>query len=237
MLLDRASALAEKINNYQTFKNTADETEAVAVRARQFESISSTIRDLCDTMTALKNAGVLVDFEPVGSSTLAEKARVLREGVSTNPGMLNDPPFNLKYDFNDRLNVIAVAGKKAAFAAWKAYVDERAAFGANDVLSALSQVGQFKASVTRIRQIRSEVAAIGADLPNDPRTATADLKNLLILHEEAWEKLEASDIPTTVVSFIRAAAGGEAMLIDFTPEVQSWLRGRNLLGVFRVKLG
>jgi hypothetical protein len=149
---------------------------------------------------------------------------------------LNDPPFDIKYEFIDRLNGIASSGQKAASAAWKAYVDKHAAFGADDVLSALAQVPQFRTSVARIRQIRGDVAALGAGLPPDPKEAIAKLDALISEHEVAWTSLAASDIPPSVVAFIQAAANNDAMLSAYTPEVKSWLESRDLLGAFRIKL-
>lgn len=236
MLLDRASAVAEKLRNYQALKNTADEAEQIARREQQFANVSMLMQRLRYTLEALADAGVPVDFEPHDGHSFAGKARLLREEIKTNPAKLNDPPFDLKYDFNDRLIGIAGAGERAALAAWKAYVDERAPFGADDVLSALAQVAQFKASVFEIRQIRSEVAAFGVALPSDPKDAIRRLDDLVARHEKAWNTLDASDIPRSVVAFIRAAASGEAMLSAFTPDVQSWLEGRNLLDAFRIKL-
>ena len=91
-------------------------------------------------------------------------------------------------------------------------------------------------SVAKIRQIRGDVATLGASLPPDPKAAIARLDNLLSQHEAAWNTLAASDIPLSVVAFIRAAANSEALLSAYTSEVQTWLESRNLLGAFRIKL-
>ena len=236
MLLDRAAKLATKIRTYQKLKNNAAEAEQFGTRARQFESASQLMAGLRETLGALADAGVAVDFEPSDGLGYADKARTLREAIKENPAKVNDPPFDIKHAFTDRLNGIASAGHKAASAAWKAYVDTRAAFGADDVLSALGQVPQFRVSVAKIRQIRGEVAGFGANLPTDPKAAIANLDSLLTQHEAAWNTLAASDIPSSVVAFIRAAANSDALLSAYTPEVQTWLESRNLLGAFRIKL-
>jgi hypothetical protein len=236
MLLDRAATLATKINTYQKLKNTAEEADQFATRATQFGNVSALMTGLRETLSTLADAGVPVDFEPSDGVGYADKARILREAIKADPAKLNDPPFDIKHAFTDRLNGIASAGHKAASAAWKTYVDKRAAFGADDVLSALAQVPQFKASVARIRQIRSDVSAFGAGLPADPKDAIAKLDILVGLHEAAWNSLDASDIPSSVVAFVRAAANSDALLSAYTPEVQTWLDSRNLLGAFRIKL-
>lgn len=236
MLLDRAATLATKINTYQKLKNSAAEAEQFGTRAKQFETASQLMAGLRETLTALADAGVLVDFEPSDGLAYAEKARTLREAIKEDPAKVNDPPFDIKHAFTDRLNNIASAGHRAASAAWKAYVDKRAAFGADDVLSALGQVQQFRVSVAKIRQIRGEVTAFGASLPADPKAAIASLDSLVSQHEAAWNTLAASDIPSSVVAFIRAAANSEALLSAYTSEVQTWLESRNLVGAFRIKL-
>ncbi|MBX9664461.1 hypothetical protein [Novosphingobium sp.] len=236
MLLDRAATLATKINTYQKLKNTADEASQFDTRAKQFETASLLMTRLRATLSALAEAGVAVDFEPNDGLGYADKARALREAIKADPAKVNDPPFDIKHAFTDRLNGIAIAGHKAASAAWKAYVDKRAAFGADDVLSALGQVPQFRVSVARIRQIRSEVAAYGASLPADPKAAIASLDSLVSQHETAWKSLAATDIPPSVVAFIRAAASSDARLNSYTPEVQTWLESHKLLDAFRIKL-
>ncbi|MET3793446.1 hypothetical protein [Aquamicrobium terrae] len=236
MLLDRAATLATKIHTYQKLRNTADEADQFATRATQFKNVALLMTGLRETLTALSEAGVPVEFEPSDGVGFAGKARVLREAIKADPVKLNDPPFDIKHAFTDRLNGIANAGRNAAIAAWKAYVDKRADFGADDVLSALAQVPQFRTSVARIRQIRSNVVAFGADLPADPKEAIAKLDTLINEHEAAWKSLAASDIPSSVVAFIRAAANSDALLSSYTPEVQMWLESRNLLSAFRIKL-
>lgn len=236
MLLDRAATLGTEIHTYQKLKNTAEEANQLATRATQFGNVSLQMTRLRETLSALAEAGVPVDFKPIDGFGYAEKARLLREAVKADPAKLNDPPFDIKHAFTDRLIGIASAGHKAASTAWKAYIEQRAAFGPADVLSALAQVPQFKTSVARIRQIRGEVAAFGADLPADPKDAIAKLDALASQHEAAWTSLDASDIPSIVVGFIRAAANSDATLNAYTPEVQTWLESRNLVGAFRIKL-
>jgi hypothetical protein len=236
MLLDRAATLATKINTYQKLKNSAAEAEQFGTRAKQFESASQLMAGLRETLSALADAGVEVGFEPSDGLGYADKARILREAIKEDPAKVNDPPFDIKHAFTERLKGIASAGHKAASAAWRAYVDKRAAFGADDVLSALGQVPQFRVSVANIRQIRGEVATLGSSLPKDPKAAIARLDSLLSQHEAAWNTLAASDIPLSVVAFIRAAANSDALLSAYTTEVQTWLEGRNLLGAFRIKL-
>jgi hypothetical protein len=97
-------------------------------------------------------------------------------------------------------------------------------------------VPQFKLSVASIRQIRSDISAFRGKVPADPKEAIAKLDTLVSQHEAAWNSLQASEIPSSVVAFLRAAASGDALLSAYTSEVRTWLESRNLLGAFRIKL-
>lgn len=236
MLLERASALATAISTYQDLKSAADQTEQFVTRARQLGNAAEQINVLRKTLNALTDADVPVNFEPTDGLGFAGKAKLLRETINANPGTLNDPPFDLKYEFTDRINAIAGEGKRTAIAAWKDYIEKRSAFGSDDVLQTLGQIAQFKSSVSEISQIRDEAREIKKELPSEPSSAISKLDELIAKHTAAWRKLGAADIPTSVVSFIRAASVGQASLSDFTPELQSWLNDRNLINAFSVKL-
>ena len=64
----------------------------------------------------------------------------------------------------------------------------------------------------------------------------AQLDALVADHNAAWVELSAEDIPSSIVSFIRAAAAEGAPLATYTDQVQAWLESRNLLNAFRIRL-
>lgn len=236
MLLERAGALSSKISSYHKLKNTADEAEQFLTRAIQFATLSEKVARARATLAKLAEAGVETGFAAIDGSGYAAKARTLREAVHANPAAINDPPFDLKHEFADRVSAIAVAAEKASLVAWQTYVAKRADFGADDVLNALAKIPQFRLSISRISQIRTNVAGFGAMLPDDPKGAISKLDALIDEHEAAWKALAADDIPSSVVAFIRAAASSEALLSAFTQDVRAWLESRNLLDAFRIKL-
>ena len=236
MLLERAGALSSKIGSYQKLKSTADEAEQFLTRANQFETLSGKLARARATLKKLSEAGVDPAFTVMDGLGYAAKARTLREAIHANPATINDPPFDLKHEFADRVSAIALEGEKASLAAWQSYVAKRAQFGADDVLSALAKIPQFRPSIARISQIQTDIARFGAMLPDDPKGAISQLDALVADHEAAWRAVAADDIPHSVVAFIRAAANSDALLSAFTQDVRAWLENRDLLDAFRIKL-
>ena len=236
MLLERATGLAAKITQYHKLKAGADEAGQFETRANQFAAISEKIARTRSALGKLADAGVTISFIPSDGLGYAAKAKALRAAIQDNLAALNDPPFDLKNEFTDRLAAIVGAAEKATTEAWKDYVAKRADFGPNDVLNALAGVPQFRPSVTKIRQCRLNIAALGNSVPSDPQTTVDRLDALVADHNTAWAELSAEDIPSSVITFIRAAADEGALLTTYTDEVRTWLDSRNLLNAFRVRL-
>jgi hypothetical protein len=237
MLLERAADLTAKIAQYHKLKGAADESEQFHTRADQFVKVAERITRARLGLEKLTGAGVDVGFEPSDGAAYGAKAKTLRAALQANPAAINDPPFDLKHEFVDRLGGIATAADQAMTDAWGAHVAKRAAFGSDDVLSALAAVPQFRGSVAKIRRCRADISALGNGLPADPSAAVARMDALLKEHDAAWAELSADDIPPSVLSFIRAAAGAGAPLKGFTAEVHAWLAERDLLTAFRIRLG
>ncbi|MBZ9803379.1 hypothetical protein [Mesorhizobium sp. ES1-6] len=236
MLLERASGLAEKISQYQKLKGTADEAQQFHTRADQFGTVAERIANTRRALERLASAGVAISFVPSDGMGLAAKAKTLRAAIRDNPAAVKDPPFDLRYDFTDRITGIAAAAEKSMTDAWKAYVAKRADFGPNDVLSALAEVPQFRPSVDKILHCRTNITALGNSLPTDPQATVVRLDTLIAEHDTAWATISAEDIPRSVISFIRAAASDGAPLTAYTDEVQTWLESRHLINSFRIRL-
>ena len=235
MLLERATELANKIGEYQKLKGAADNAEQFRTRAKQLGNLSQRISVTRATLEALAIAGVGVSFSPTEGTGYAAKAEKLRVDIQDNPAAINDPPFNLKYEFMDRISCIAAAADKAMTEAWKTYVAKRADLGAKEVLSALAAVPQFHLAVTKIQQCQKDITDLGNSLPIDPKAAVARMDALVSEHETTWATLSADDIPPKVIAFIRAAAEDGAPLTTYTEEVRAWLKSRNLLSAFRIR--
>ena len=236
MLLERATGLAAKIAKYQELASAGDQAEQFQTRANQFGGVAENIAHAREALDQLVEAGVPVELVLTDGAEYAAKAKALRAEINSNPAAINDPPFDLKYEFIDRLNAIVAKANQAMMDTWKAFVAKRSDFGSDDVLTALAAVPQFRQSVARIRECRSDIATMGNSLPSDPRGSVRRLDALVAAHNAAWAELSAEDIPKSVLSFVRAAASDGAGLATYTDEVRAWLESRNLLTAFRIRL-
>ena len=124
MLLERAADLAARIRQHQKIKSAVDEAEQFRTRATQLETASDLISLARGTLGKFADSDIKVDFVPNGATGYAAKAATLRAAILKTPGAINDPPFDLKHDFIDRLIGIASATDRATAKAWKAFVEK-----------------------------------------------------------------------------------------------------------------
>lgn len=236
MLLERAAALASKVTEYEKIKAGAYEAEQLRTRATQFTNAAGKVEMAQTLLAQLNQAGVSVVYTATDAAGLMDKAGALRIAVATDPKVLADPPFDLRFGFVDRLAGLATAAEKASSMAWSQWVSQKSNLSSDDVLTALSALPQFRNSIATIKQCRTSITALAATVPSNVSAAMVQLDSLLTAHNSAWADLTAEGIPEGVLTFIRACAGEGAPLALLSDEVVDWLKQRSLTNAFRIKI-
>lgn len=237
MLLDQARALTTQMADYSRLKSNAGATKDFETRAASFAAVSASLKTARAVLDRLQSAGIAPEFDPNDAGGLAGKARDLRDLVKLDPANLNDPPFNLKYDFVDRITDLGRGANKAALAAWQRRVAGASQMASGEVLSALGAVPQYKSVVARIGSLKQQVTVLASSIPADVPAALAELDRIMRDYAAAWSGMTGDGIPASVVAFLRAAASDAgAPLAQLTQDVESWLETRGLLTLFRIKI-
>lgn len=236
MLLDQAKDLAGRIGVYARLKSSAGAAKDFETRAMSFGGVATSLRTAKASLERMQAAGIALDFIPNDAEALAAKAVTLRDSVKTDPATLNDPPFNLKFDFVDRINSLCSGARKAMLAAWQARVAQNSEMASPEILAALSTVPQYKPVVARIGVLKEQVAMLADSVPADISVGITQLKKIMDAYAAAWGEMTADGIPKAVIAFLRAAAGQGATLDQLTDEVRGWLDARSLLPLFRIKI-
>ncbi|MPW20164.1 hypothetical protein GCT13_25560 [Paraburkholderia sp. CNPSo 3157] len=237
MLLERATGLTGKIDRYQKLKAAAKAADIVRTRTDQIGKAAALIAHAREAIDRFKAAGVAIQFAPANADDLSEKASVLRTIAAETPAGLADPPFNIAYDFTDRLSGIALRADAAIRDGWRRYIEANSPGGSEEVLDALGKLPQLRLGVTRIRQCRQRIAALAATPPTEPARAIDELRELVAEHRTAWTELTSDNVPDAVIRFLRACAGEGAQVAALTVDVRNWLETRDLLGSLRIRIG
>jgi hypothetical protein len=235
-LLERANDLSLRITKYSRLKNSALEAKPYETRATQFTNIVERLVLTRDRLERLSEAGIDVVFIPKDGEALVSKAVLLREALQTDPKFLNDPPFNLRYDFADRLLGIANAADAEMLFAWRTFIHDNSDATSDEILNALYAVPQYRPVVSKIRACQTQIEALASSVPNEPKIVTNQLRTIVQAYRLAWAEMTTEGIPDPVINFLRDCAADGAMLAGLTEEVWGWLENRNLLNSFRIKI-
>lgn len=236
MLLEQAKDLTAKIGDYGSLKSNAGAIKDLETRATSFAKVADSLKATRSAMDRLKAAGVAVDFGPNDAAVLAGKATSLRDLLKRDLAHLNDPPFNIKYDFIDRVTGLCDAANKAALAGWQRRIALASEMASDEVLAALGAVPQYRPVIASIAALKRQVATLGSSVPVDVEAGLAELAHIVRSYASAWNEMIGDGIPASVVAFLRATAGAGAPLGQLTEEVESWLEARGLLTLFRIKI-
>lgn len=236
MLLDQAKTLTARISDYSRLKSNAGAARDFETRATLFGAAADAVQTAKSSLERMRQAGLAPDFTPQDSASLAAKAATLRDLLKQDPAKLNDPPFNLKYDFVDRIDGLCGAANKALLAAWQAHVAQHSDMVSFEIVTALSAIPQYKPVLTRISALKADVERLADAVPEDIPAGLARLSSIMNAYQAAWSEMIGDGIPKAVISFLRAAAAQNATIDQLTDEVKSWLKARSLLPLFRIKI-
>jgi hypothetical protein len=237
MLLDRAAGLTEKIGRYEKLKTAANQAQTYKTRASQFEQARLKLAETQKAVKQFDEAAIPVAFGATNATQLLTNASALRDQFVADPGVIANPPFDLKYEFVDRISGLTDFATIALENAWRSYVHSRSAIGSSEVLDALMRLPQFRASIVSIKECNGKVAQLAAQVPMDLQAAVVSLDQLVQQLRSAWAAISADDIPESLIKFLRATAAEGVPLDLLSEETREWLAAKGLLNAFRIRIG
>lgn len=235
MLLDQANALIEQITRYHTLKEQAQNAQVFETRAGQFSKSASDLRVAVAVMKALNNASIPVDFKLSIKDQTKARTQKLQEGFTNNPAFVDNPGFDLRFEYVTPLGGLARSINEAALKAWQRHIAERREQVSIEILSTLRAVPAYRPIIATVQLCQEQIERLSRSLPSDVSNALHELASLIEKQREAWLKLTGGDLPKSVIIFLRASMGEGAELRQLTPEVIDWLEIRNLESAFRIK--
>lgn len=235
MLLDDANAIVARITRYQTLKKQAQHAQTFETRANQLQKAANGLRSAVEVMKSMNAAGISVGFRLSSKDQLKARTSHLTEGFSIDPAFVDEPGFNLQYDYAVPLNGLTDSVKSVTLKAWQSHIGAHREQVSSDILNALRAVTEYRPIVATVQRSQEQIDRLAESLPTDIGNATQTLADLSKEQREAWKRLTGGDLPKSVISFLRASMGDGAELQHLTAEVFDWLRARKLDGAFRIK--
>jgi len=235
MLLDQANALVEQITRYQTLKEQARHAQIFETRAGQLKKSASDLSAAVAAMRALNDASIPVDFKLSSKDQTKVRTQELQEGFASNPAFVDNPGFDLRFEYATPLSGLAHSINEAALKAWQKHIAERREQVSLEILSTLRAVPEYRPIVATVERCQEQIEGLAGSLPSDVSNALQQLASLTEKQRDAWLQLTGGELPKSVITFLRASMGEGAELRQLTPEVIDWLEARSLESAFRIK--
>lgn len=118
---------------------------------------------------------------------------------------------------------------------WSNYMTERVPHINNELLSVLSKIRDFAATVVKIRRLSSQIERWRPKIPAGEGDFI-EFDALIAEVNQAWTELGSDEVPVSVLEFLKAATTGGASLELYTDEVKDWLTKRAISHSFRVRV-
>jgi hypothetical protein len=232
-LIDRSIAFATSAKDLDGLKKSANLVNALGTRAQMFEAALATLRLACGQLALLRQQGVTVEAEVSSADGFVHHLTALKVATADDPATVTAGDIQLKTltplrSFTGNLS-------EACATAWRNHVSDSLPRVGGDLVPVLAQVPALKARVERFRGLQAAARSKADSLP----TSAADFEALAQAAEacrEAWQALDAEDIPAGVTRFLRAATSDSGASLDLlSSEVAAWLQAQNLAASFKIR--
>ena len=235
MLLDQGKMLAARIARYQTLKEQAHHAQTFQTRASQLQKSAIGLSGSVTAMKALHGAGIRVAFKLSNKDQIRFRTGQLQQGFASDPAFIDDPGFNLQFEYAVPLGGLADSVRTAALKAWQTHVASQRERVSSEILNALRAVPEYRPIVATVQRCQEQIDRLAMALPGNVANADQQVAELSKEQREAWQRLTGGELPESVISFLRASMGDGAELRLLTKEVIGWLNTRNLDSAFRIK--
>lgn len=235
MLIDQSTQLASKIRQLEDLRRNASHVQGFRTRADQLSGPADALLGLVRVLEVFRQRGIPVDLPVEKAAKLLPHVRALSQKYEEDPASIIQTDAQLRFTFWNPLREFPREVESALRVAWVSFVTDLLPTGRDDLLAVLARIPSFATQVSVIRQGKLDATRLQQALPQSDQVFT-ELDTLATRLRQAWNQLQAQEMPESVLIFLRAASTGTATLQLVTPEVRTWLEQHGLLHAFKVVL-
>jgi hypothetical protein len=116
---------------------------------------------------------------------------------------------------------------------WQTYKEEKLPPVNKELLDLLEKISTFRPTVQRVKGIVARLEAI--KFPGSEHQFN-QVEELISELSNAWNSLQSSEVPESVLKFLRATSTGGSSLESLSSEVEEWLKSRGIIHLFQIRL-
>lgn len=229
---DRATILSHKIPKLKELKNEKKRLDEYSERKKQLVEASQILGALSLVVDALRDRGGDVSGFKKSVLGLRKEVRRLGAAFEANPGVIIAPETTKTFWY--QLNPMPDKVKKEIEKEWKKFVESQIPPIQADILTILSRVQGFSKQADLVSKQRAKMQDMGSALPQEGSFEALD--ELAKQVEEAWNALNGEGMPQSVLDFFKKAHFHGFSLADIDEEITDWLKEKNLIEKYVVRV-
>ncbi|MFO1431288.1 MAG: hypothetical protein U1F76_14285 [Candidatus Competibacteraceae bacterium] len=233
-LLQRARQLVDALAQLEESKRLVQNVQGFNTRATEIEQALEAFSKLAELVSAFRSHNIPFTLS-LDLASLRQALETIATDYKNDPNILLKPDNKLTRMFWNPLKNSPNQIRQDLEISWKKYAQTILPRLDNELLDIFEKLPSTRAQARIIRQLQQHVQQLAGSLPsseNDIQT----LVNLANRIGESWQNLETTEIPTSVMTFLKAACGAGASLDLFTDEVRQWLSEHRLTQAFSISL-
>lgn len=233
-LLQRARQLVDELEQLEKSRRLVQNVQGFNTRATDLGQAFQAFSDLAKLVTTYRSRNIPFTLS-IDLASLRQALEAVAIAYEDDPNTLLKPDNTLTRTFWSSLKNSPNQIRQELEISWKKYAQTILPHLDNELLDIFEKLPSTRAQVRTIRQLQQQAQQLAGSLPSSEN----DIQNLVNLANrirESWQNLETTEIPPSVMVFLKAACGAGASLDLFTDEVRQWLSEHRLIQAFSISL-
>jgi len=232
MLVGDCQQLTQQAQEVVDLKTYATEVDKFRKRENQIQLLVKELSPLVVAFQTFKT-------KSINKFTVDQKAdQFLKEIIDTLSKFSEDKGFLIGEDLkiaalNSKFKALKDSLKDELSQAWQTYKKEKLPTTNRELLDLLERISTFRLTVKKVKHILDRLETM--KFPVD-ENQFKEVDGLISELSNAWNSLQSSEVPESVLDFLKATSTIGASLDSLTPEVETWLKNKGITRLFQVKL-
>lgn len=232
-LLQRANKLADELEKLETLKELAQDVTLFGTRATELEQGVQIFSDLARRVKIFRNRNIHCPLN-IDLANLCQSLDKIVTNYQSNPKTIKPNPESLR-TFWKPLKDYPGQLRQDLQTAWQNYTRRILPIIDKELLEIFEHLPSTKSQVSTIRQLQQQAYTLSLSLPTSEHDID-ELERMVASIKTQWQGLQTTDIPASVLTFLKEVRSGGASLQLFTDEVRQWLVDQQLTHAFCIFL-
>ena len=233
MIAAQCLEIREKIEEMRRVRTISKEIQGFTERENKLAELVARVKSLTLTKQVFEQEIIGQISTPQVVGQIYEKINKIRDSFIADPCSILEP--NSLKQLESNIKSFCTEMENNLITQWNAY-KARTLINLNpELLTVLEKIPDFRKKVQKVMENVKDIQKYHAAYPTNKQEVEKFHSRAAELIVD-WNKLDSSNIPPTVLNFLKSAVSGGAPVTTLTVDVLKWLQDHKVENSFRIKL-